>query len=306
MNLKCKHCGTELAGYETFCPGCGRELPARGGAGFRPDADTTDDMTAFAADELFPETFEEPVIQRRTAPVRPVQKPVQPRPVVRKPARPETRPVQQERPVQQARPARQERRPARNSRPLNAAQRRLVLGVLAAVGVILLVLLGSMFMGGDERTVYPFTGVVDNYFSAVKTGNANTFIETRPPAYTAYLTSGSGSAYSSESEYRAKTAAALQERLTGYETEYGKIKSIKYELTDVRRYNHRCEALSDVLTGWYQFPQQAVTDAYIVSGTYTVQGAKGAGEYAIDELLLIYTNDGWYFSPDAGNYWRAE
>ena len=37
MNQKCQFCGTPLAGYETFCPGCGRDLPTAEGAGFRPD-----------------------------------------------------------------------------------------------------------------------------------------------------------------------------------------------------------------------------------------------------------------------------
>ena len=77
-------------------------------------------------------------------------------------------------------------------------------------------------------------------------------------------------------------------------------------MTSVVHYNHRCEALSQVLAGWYDFPENSVSDAYIVNGSYTVKGTSGSGDYNIDELLLIKIGNDWYFSPDAGSYWRAE
>lgn len=332
MDQKCKFCGTPLEGYETFCPGCGRELPEQSGAGFRPeDAEDTyarefvnavPDTQAATGDEWFPEAFDEPkpaVPQRKFITARPDQpnpvraeEPARPRPTRRETHPDQAAPVRRrpaaERTAAQPKPAKpQPDRKPRTAADLTGRQRKLLLGALTVVAVLLLLIGGKMILGGGEKRVtYPFTPVVDRYFEAVRTGNANTFIDTRPGVYTTYLTTGTGSAYENESDYRAQTAATLQTRLAGYEAQYGNIRSIEYELTEVRRYNHRCEALSDVLEGWYGFPDNAVSDAYIVNGTYTIKGAKGAGEHAIEELLLIQIDGNWYFSPDAGSYWRAE
>ena len=309
MSQTCKHCGTPLAGYETFCPGCGRELSVDAGAGFRPDTaeDTFTPVTAekppkkaaqsTMADEWFPDDFAEP----ETKPVR-----KQPVPQ-RKSAARQTTP---QRNAPQRRPA--ARAPQRHSAPekntLTGTQRKVFLGAMAVLAVILVIVGINMLRGGGEkqRITYPFTSVVDQYFDSVRTANAGKFVATRPAAYTAYLTSGTGSAYENESDYRSQMAATLQTRLEEYRAQYGDIKSIEYELSDVKQYNHRCEALSNVLTGWYNFPENAVTDAYIVSGAYTVQGSKGSGTYDIAGLLLIQIDGEWYFSPDAGSYWKGE
>lgn len=309
MSQTCKHCGTPLAGYETFCPGCGRELPADAGAGFRPDTaeDTFTPVTAakppkkaaesMTEDEWFPADFAE---------------------LKTKPARKQTVPQQKfaarqsapHRSAAQRRPAErtQQRRSSAKQTTLTGTQRKVFLGAMAALAIVLVIAGISMLRGGGEkqRVTYPFTSVVDQYFDSVRTANAGKFVATRPAAYTAYLTSGTGSAYENESEYRSQMAATLQTRLEEYRAQYGDIKSIEYELSDVKQYNHRCEALSNVLTGWYNFPENAVTDAYIVSGAYTVQGNKGSGSYDITGLLLIQIDGEWYFSPDAGSYWKGE
>lgn len=319
MNQTCKHCGTPLAGYETFCPGCGRELSAEVGAGFRPD--TAEDTYApetikkpqpvsaktMTEDEWFPADFSEPQSQRV---------PKQPAPQRNSATRPQhaatrsTRPARPNPANTARRPANQtpQRRSSAKGSTLTGRQRQIFLIAMAALALVLVITGVSMLRGGGEkqRVVYPFTAVVDQYFEAVRTANAGKFVGTRPSAYTAYLTTGTGSAYENESDYRSQTAATLQTRLEDYQTQYGKIKSIDYELSEVRQYNHRCEALSGVLTGWYDFPENAVSDAYIVSGTYTVQGSDGNGTYDISELLLIQIDGEWYFSPDAGSYWKGE
>lgn len=298
MSQNCKYCGTPLAGYETFCPGCGRELSTDDGAGFRPDTaeDTYEPVPSKAAsaqsmtdDEWFPADFAEP----------------EPKPAP-KPAVPQRKPAARRSSPQKAAPRRPAQRPAANQQTITGRPRMILLGALAVAAVLLIALGISLLRGGDDRVTYPFTPVVDNYFAAVRTANAEKFIATRPEAYTAYLTAGSGSAYDSESHYRSETAATLHSRLEDYKAQYGDIKSISYELTAVKRYNHRCEALSEVLTGWYDFPENAVSDAYIVSGRYAVHGSANSGEYDITELLLIQIGDEWYFSPDAGSYWKGE
>lgn len=291
MNQKCQFCGTPLAGYETYCPGCGRDLPSAEGAGFRPDTaeDTFESLPTatvqrMSNDEWFPEDFAEPT---------PVPTP--------KPAAPQRKSP----PRRSSRPG-----PARRSAPTQTTitgKPRVILLTALAVAAVLLILLGiSILRGGDDRVTYPFTPVLDTYFASVRTANAEKFIATRPAAYTAYLTAGSGSAYDNENHYRSETAASLHNRLDGYKAQYGAIRDITYDLTAVSRYNHRSEALSAVLTGWYDFPENAVRDAYIVSGAYTVRGSEAEGTYDITELLLIQIGDEWYFSPDAGSYWKGE
>ena len=297
MNQKCQFCGTPLAGYETFCPGCGRDLPSAEGAGFRPDTaeDTFESIPATAAqrmsnDEWFPEEFPEP------APEAKAKSPVpQRKSPLRRPNRPAA-PIRRDPP----------RKPAAAQTTITGRPRMILLASLAAAAVLLIVLGISILRGGDDRVTYPFTPVLDTYFTAVRTANAEKFIATRPAAYTAYLTAGGGSAYDSEGHYRSETAASLHNRLDDYKAQYGNIREITYDLTAVNRYNHRCEALSDVLTGWYDFPEKAVNDAYIVSGQYTVRGSEAGGTYDISELLLIRIGDEWYFSPDAGSYWKGE
>lgn len=297
MNQKCQFCGTPLAGYETFCPGCGRDLPTAEGAGFRPDTaeDTFEPIPAatpasahsMSDDEWFPTDFAEPD---------PVPKPAAPQ--RRSPART---------PMQPAAPKRSApRKPAAQPVTITGRSRMILLASLTVAAVLLIALGISLLRGGDDRVVYPFTPVMDTYFTAVRTANAEKFIATRPAAYTAYLTSGGGSPYDNEGHYRSETAASLHARLDGYKAQYGSIREITYDLTAVNRYNHRCEALSDVLTGWYDFPENTVSDAYIVSGTYTVRGDSASGEHAINELLLIQIDGEWYFSPDAGSYWKGE
>lgn len=333
MDQTCKYCGTPLEGYETFCPGCGRELPGDDGAGFRPDADSTEDTysnepvrrgtfqrrpepaQSMSSDEWFPTEFDEPdappvrrTVQRTASDKRPPQR-SRTAQAVRKsqPAR-QSRPQRtasaQARRMTQTQSRRTLRKPA--SQPLTGRNRLILLGALGALALVLLICGVGMLFGGEDRVVYPFTPVVDQYFTSVRTANANTYIATRPDLYTTYLTTGPGSAYKNESDYRAQTAATLQARLAEYQSQFGDIRSITYELTSVTRYNHRCAALSDVLTGWYGFPENAVSDAYIVKGVYTVKGEDGSGSYAIDDLLLIKIDESWYFSPDAGSYWRAE
>lgn len=299
MSRNCKYCDTPLAGYETFCPGCGRELSADGGAGFRPDTaeDTYESVAPKAAasaqsmsdDKWFPADFAEPEPKRASKPPVPQRKPA-------------ARRISQ----QKTAPRRPTPKAAANQQTITGKPRMILLGALAVAAILLIALGLNLLRGGDDRVTYPFTPVVDTYFAAVRTANAEKFIATRPAAYTQYLTEGSGSAYDSESHYRSETAATLHSRLEDYKAQYGDIRSISYELTAVKRYNHRCEALSEVLNGWYDFPENAVSDAYIVSGKYTVHGSGGSGEYNITELLLIQIGDEWYFSPDAGSYWKGE
>ena len=295
MNQKCKFCGTPLAGYETFCPGCGRDLPSAEGAGFRPDTaeDTFESIPSTSAqhmsnDEWFPDEFAEP----EAAPTQKNSVPQQ-----KYPSNHSKQPEARRTPP---------RRPAAAQTTITGKPRIILLASLAVAAVLLIVLGIGILRGNDDRVTYPFTPVLDTYFTAVRTANAEKFIATRPAAYTTYLTTGSGSAYDNEGHYRSETAASLHTRLDGYKAQYGSIRDISYDLTTVSRYNHRCEALSDVLTGWYDFPENAVSDAYIVSGTYTVRGSDADGTYDIAELLLIRIGDEWYFSPDAGSYWKGE
>ena len=320
MSQTCKHCGTPLAGYETFCPGCGREIPANAGAGFRPDAaeDTyTPTMSRqqsrsarqMQADEWFPDdAFDAPQPSARSRRPAPQRKPAQ-----RAAARPAGAPSRRlaspqrspdRRPVSAPKTA---SRRAAQPATLTGRQRLIFLGAMAVLALVLIIAGISLLSGGQEsRVTYPFTAVLDQYFESVRTANANKFVATRPPEYIAYLTTDAGGAYENESDYRSQIAATLKTRLEDYQAQYGDIQSITYELHEIKRYNHRCEALSQVLTGWYDFSENAVTDAYIVSGAYAVQGANGRGDYEISELLLIQIDGSWYFSPDAGSYWRGE
>lgn len=309
MDQKCKHCGAALEGYESFCPDCGRDLTET------EAAPCTEPLPEDPADWFTVHEDDEVPQLRKTAVRRPAQADAQPsRPLSPQPER-AAYPDRSER--REPPRAAQQRRPApkkpgapaqtpkkRAAQPVTIPARTLKIAALALL-LIAGVLTFTMCRGSD-RAEYPFTAVVDRYFAAVRTANANNYIATRPAEYTAYLTTGAGSAYQNESDYRAQTSSALHERLAEYQEQYGDIRSITYELTSVIHYNHRCEALSDVLTGWYNFPENSVTDAYIVNGSYTVGGTAGSGDYNIDELLLINIGGQWYFSPDAGNYWRAE
>lgn len=410
MNQKCKICGAPLEGYETFCPGCGSELPGSKGAGYRADTGLAEDNYAMEfvssparraengrraepqvpsflrkrkteiieeepdfedliefpvedwsdiepdETEEYEEYFEvdgddydsadtdddEPtalpdfdsifridrkkddaphfVPRERHSERMQLGKPGTGRalPSSKLARRRDERPATHRsprRPADRRPDVRSSYRPSRR-RPVSRYQQRLrrqqqlrlakrLLAVLAGVAAIALLITGVRALFG-EKTEYPFSGVLDTYFTAVRTGNANTFIATRPDDFIRYLTTGSGSKYENESDYRAQMAAELQQRLADYQAMYGDIKSITYELTSVMRYEHRCEALSGVLTGWYHFPENAVTDAYIVDGAYTIKGSKGFGDAEINDLLLIQIGGEWYFSPDAGSYWRAD
>lgn len=301
MNRKCRFCGTPLEGYETFCPGCGRELTPDSGTGFRPEIDAAEDTPvppAREADEWFMEDAASQA-KRPTAPARNEHTMDAPR----RNAAP-----------RRARPngagksgARRPRPNARGSAQLNPKQRMILLGALAVAAVLLVALSVRLLRGnGPTQPAYEFSALLDAYFESVRTADADKFISTRPPEYVTYLTTGTGGAYPTEAVYRSETANKLQSRLDGYTEEYGEVRVIRYRINAVNSYLHRCEALSGVLTSWYGFRENEVADAVTVSGTYTVQGTKATGEFEFQDLLLIRIGDSWYFSPDAGSYWKAE
>ena len=351
MDHKCKCCGAPLEGFETFCPECGRELPAAQpeGAYAEPVPEDPQDWFTVHDDDEVPQ-FRRSAVRRTAAPKQAAAAPVfryedaAPAPVdeaeYAEPtdadedmpdgdlfaAEPYESPVVAPRAANPVRPQRTgtmhrsagpaPRRPARPpqrrapqkraAEPMNGRSRTLLLAAMGVLVVVFVFLGAKMLFGGSDRATYPFTPVVDRYFAAVRTANANTYIATRPQAYTQYLTTGTGSSYENESEYRAETAASLHTRLAEYQAQFGTIREITYDLTGIVHYQHRCAALSEVLTGWYGFPENSVTDAYIANGSYTVRGDNGSADYNISELLLIQIGGEWYFSPNAGSYWRGE
>ncbi|MDO4356626.1 MAG: hypothetical protein Q4E13_08975 [Clostridia bacterium] len=329
MSQKCKFCGTSLEGYETLCPGCGREISPDGGA---------------PADDWFMEETSEPAPRssRRTEgdgaheDRRMSARGNSGHPGGRRAARhmsdapglpddfagqrPARRPngsggVKSGKPAPQARRGGSARkkaasdggRAALGSHPLNRRQRMILLGALAGAAVLLIALCAHLIWGGGTSDpVYDFSSVLNTYFDSVRTADADKFISTRPPEYVTYLTTGTGGAYPTQAVYRSEMASNLQQRLEGYEAEYGDVRAIRYTLTQITSYAHRCEALSDVLTAWYGFSNHSVTNAVIVDGKYTVQGTKATGEFEFENLLLIQIGDTWYFSPDTGSFWKAE
>lgn len=344
MNRTCRFCGTPLEGYETFCPGCGRELTPDSGTGFRPEIDSAEDTfspSARAADDWFMEDAN-PEDDRQSEAVREDHRPeahgangrratpdegdalrrhAAPRRSSGRPgaavhgarpngARGRSEPTHRSgaRGRRSSAPSRQTARPgAGSSVQLNPKQRMILLGALAVAAVLLIALSVRLLSGGGSpQPTYEFSALLDTYFESVRTADANKFISTRPPEYVTYLTTGTGGAYPTAAVYRSETANKLQARLDGYTAEYGEVRVIRYRVDEVNSYVHRCEALSGVLTSWYGFRENEVADAVTVSGAYTVQGTKATGEFEFQDLLLIRIGDTWYFSPDAGSYWKAE
>lgn len=302
MSQKCRFCGTALEGYETFCPGCGRELTPDSGSGFRPAPDAFGEIRTSDAKEKAARTHpaNAPVDLFMEQPARrpePRRSPANRSPANRHPANRRTA---------SGKRSPSKRRVNSHSR-MSQTQRMALLGALAVAAVVLIALSVRLIRGGSSSgSSYDFSGVLNTYFESVQSADPDKFISTRPPAYVSYLTTGTGGAYPTEAVYRNETASTLQARLENYEAEYGDVRAIRYYLDDIASYTHRCEALSDVLTAWYGFPAHSVQDAVIINGTYTVQGTKATGEFAIADLLLIQIDGTWYFSPNAGSYWKAE
>ena len=195
-------------------------------------------------------------------------------------------------------------------RPVSGSNRRRRRGpgvwtiVAIATLAVLLVALAGWYVS-RARAKPEYAQVLDRYFTALEKRDAEAYAQTRPDAYIAYLTREDGGAFLNYTVYVNDLAKAIDERMNGYAAACGSNIRIAYRIDQALDIAPYIPRIDTTLSRWYDFPEDSVEQALLVSGSYTVCGNSASQQYEIGETLLLKIGGDWYFSPDIGQSWRG-
>ena len=175
--------------------------------------------------------------------------------------------------------------------------------ILAAVTLAALLLAVGISLLSRKPGVPAYAGVLERYFNALENRDAAAFASTRPEAYIAYLTR-EGGAYLNYTVYVNDMAQDIDRRMNEYTAACGRNVRISFRVDKAVDIAPYVEKISSILARWYAFPENSVSRALIVEGSYTVKGSSASQTYPIGETLLLEIGGEWYFSPDIGQSWR--
>lgn len=191
--------------------------------------------------------------------------------------------------------------------PRRAARKQSMNGLglaiaLATFAILAVAVCVAMFSNRGSSPEY--AQVLDRYFKALETRDASLYASTRPQAYVDYLLRSDGGSYPNYTVYLNDLAVTINNRVDGYETACGSNIRITYRIDQALDMDPYLSRIGQVLAGWYGFRQGSVSQALMISGSYTVRGSAATQRYEITDTLLLKIDDAWYFAPDIGQSWR--